>query len=148
MLKTEQKNFAYTDIPTNEKGFTFISMLVMVSIIFMMIPFTAYLAKTVDFTSNYEQLSVQQFFLFLRDEMIMSTDMTIESTKLTFEQTDESTVSMEKYNNLIVRRLDGGFEIYLRDVEDVHFTSSSYGLHASIKMMNGDQFEKNIVYYN
>lgn len=114
----------------------------------MTIPFAVFLSKTVDFTSNYGQLSVQQFYLFARDEIIKSKDVTIEPTKLTLVQHDGSTASLEKHDDMIVRRIDGGFEIYLRQVEDVRFTSSSYGLRISIKTINGDQFEKNFAYYN
>lgn len=124
-------------------------MFLAISIIFMTIPFTTYLIKTVDFTSSYDQLSVQQFFFFLRDEVIRAVEINVESSNITLLQPDESTVTLEQYDDQIIRRLDGtGFEIYLRNVRDVHFTASSYGLHASIITLNGDQFEKIIVDYN
>lgn len=148
MQPIEQIDSVYTAIRKREKGFTFISSLLMISIIFMTIPFTTYLVKAVDFTSNYDQLSVNQFFYFLRDEVIKSTDLTIEPTKLTLLQPDGTRVSLEKYDDLIIRRHKGGFEIYLRHIQDVHFKSASYGLHASITTLNGDQFEKLIIDYN
>ncbi|HLS08040.1 ComGF family competence protein [Lentibacillus sp.] len=139
----------YTAIRKNEKGFTFISIFLTVSIIFMTIPFTTYLTKTVDVSSNYDQLSVQQFFYFLRDEVIKASEITVEPSKITLLQPDESRVSLEQYEDLIVRQLDGeGFEVYLRNVQDVHFTPSEFGLLASITTINGDQFEKHIVFYN
>ncbi|ALX48075.1 competence type IV pilus minor pilin ComGF [Lentibacillus amyloliquefaciens] len=148
MLKTKLNNSVYTAIRPNEKGVTFISVLFMISIIFTTIPFTVYLVKAVDVTSNYDALSVQQFFFYMRDEVISASDLTIETSKLTLEQPDGSTATLEKSDDRIVRRLNNGFEIYLRDVQDVTFTSSSYGVHASITTINGDQYEKSIVYYN
>ncbi|WP_167751331.1 ComGF family competence protein [Lentibacillus salicampi] len=145
----EQINSVYTGIRKNEKGLTFISVFLAVSIIFLTIPFTAYLIRTVDFSSNYDQLAVQQFYFFLRDEVIQASEVNVASSKITLLQPDESRISFEQYKNLIIRQFDGeGFEVYLRDVEDVQFSSSSYGLRVSITTINGDQFEKNIVFYN
>ncbi|WP_010530982.1 ComGF family competence protein [Lentibacillus jeotgali] len=145
----ERVNSVYTDIQKNEQGFTFISIFLAVSIIFMTLPFTAYLAKTIDATSNYNQLSVQQFFLFLRDEVIRASDIIVEPTGITLLQPDESRVVLKQYDDLIIRQLeDKGFEVYLRNVRDVEFTSTSYGLQATITTINGDQFEKNIIFYN
>ncbi|HLR62413.1 MAG TPA: ComGF family competence protein [Lentibacillus sp.] len=145
----EMVNSVYTGIRKNEQGFTFISIFLAVSIIFMTIPFTAYLTKTADYTTNYDRLSVQQFFFFLRDEVIRASDIIVEPTKITLLQPDDSRVLLEQYDDLIIRQLDEeGFEVYLRNVRDVQFAPLSYGLHASITTTNGDQFEKIIVFYN
>ncbi|GGK03247.1 hypothetical protein GCM10007063_26820 [Lentibacillus kapialis] len=145
----EKANSVYTDISRGEQGFTFISIFLAVSIIFMTIPFTAYLVKTAEFSSEYNQLSVQQFFFFLRDEVIRASDIIVEPSNITLIRPDDSRVVLKQYDDLIIRQLDDeGFEIYLRNVRDIHFTTLSYGLHASITTINGDQFEKNIVFYH
>ncbi|SFD53879.1 competence protein ComGF [Lentibacillus persicus] len=148
MFKIKQSNSAYTAFRRDESGVTFISILLMISIIFTTIPFAIYLAKAVNIDSNYDALSVQQFFNYLRDEVISASDLTIEPRKLTLDMADGSTATFQKYDDRIVRRLNNGFEIYLREVQNVKFTPSPFGVRASITTINGDQYEKTIVAYN
>lgn len=148
MLKIKQIKFACMGILKNEKAFSFLSVILTISILFIIIPFTGYLLKGVSFTSNYDELSIQQFFYFLRDEVIESTDIKIEPTRIILNKTDGSVVTIEKYQNLIRRKVDSkGHEIFLRDVQAVNFKSTAYGFHATITSAKGDQFEKTIIIY-
>ncbi|MFD1363065.1 competence type IV pilus minor pilin ComGF [Lentibacillus salinarum] len=143
-----QTNSAYTATRTNENGFSFISVLFMISIIFMTIPFTTYLTTTMAFTSSYDQLSVNQFFYFLRDEVLGAADLSIEPATLTLRQPDGTATTVEQHGDLVIRRVDDtGFEVFLRQVEDVQFRPAPHGIHVSITTLNGDQFEKTIIFY-
>ncbi|MBP1950356.1 competence protein ComGF [Virgibacillus litoralis] len=136
------------DILQNEKGFSFLSAILTISILFILIPFTGYLLNGVNYTSNYEELSVQQFYFFLRDDVIKSTDIIVEPTKIILNQHDGSVVTIEKYQDLIRRQVDSeGHEIYLRHVQNIFFKSSEYGFHASIISTKGEQYEKTIIFY-
>ncbi|WP_443257925.1 competence type IV pilus minor pilin ComGF [Virgibacillus sp. L01] len=136
------------DILKNENAFSFLSVILTISLLFIIIPFTGYLLKGVSFTSNYDELSIQQFFYFLRDEVIESTDIKIEPTKITLHQTNGSVVTIEKYQSLIRRKVDSkGHEVFLRDVQAVNFKSTVYGFHVTITSAKGEQFEKTIIIY-
>ncbi|GAB4073459.1 hypothetical protein GCM10028778_09650 [Barrientosiimonas marina] len=136
------------DTRKNKNGFSFISVFAMVSIVFMTIPFAAYLIQTIDYRSSYDQLSVNQFFLFLRDEAVESVGVSVESLSLTFELRGESASIIEQHDDMVVRKADNGFEVFLRQVQDIRFAAVEYGVNVFITMLNGDQFEKTIIYYN
>ncbi|SDQ50456.1 competence protein ComGF [Virgibacillus salinus] len=136
------------DILQNEKGFSFLSVILTSTILFIIIPFTGYLLNGVNFTSNYEELSVQQFYYFLRDDVIKSTDIKVEPTKIILNQHDGSVVTIEKYQDLIRRQVNSeGHEIYLRHVQNINYKSTAYGFHASITSTKGENFEKTIIFY-
>ncbi|WP_092492574.1 competence type IV pilus minor pilin ComGF [Virgibacillus salinus] len=148
MLKIKLIKFACMDILQNEKGFSFLSVILTSTILFIIIPFTGYLLNGVNFTSNYEELSVQQFYYFLRDDVIKSTDIKVEPTKIILNQHDGSVVTIEKYQDLIRRQVNSeGHEIYLRHVQNINYKSTAYGFHASITSTKGENFEKTIIFY-
>lgn len=133
----------------NDKGFTFLSALLTITILFITLPFTTYLVKGINFTSNYEELSLQQFYYFLRDDVIKSTELIVEPTKVTLQNYDGSLVTIEKYQNLIRRQIDGqGHEIYLRNIQEALFTNTSNGFRVSITSTQGEQYEKTIIFYH
>lgn len=148
MLKRKSNKSAYMAIRKNENGFTFLSVLAAIVILFMTLPFTAYLLKGVDFTSNYDELSMQQFYYFLRDDVIKSTGFTVEPAKITLKHYNGTTITIEQYENLIRRQVSGeGHEIYLRNVKKVEFIPSPYGFRVHITSIQGEQFEKTITFY-
>lgn len=134
----------------NEKGFTFLSVLLMISIIFLTLPLISFLIKSINYQSNYDAMSVQQFFYFLRDDMIASTDVSsVQSNTISLNHYDGSIVTFEKYEGLIRRQVDGqGHEVYLREVKDVNFKTARNGIHVSITTMQGEQYEKTIRLYH
>lgn len=111
------------------------------------LPLLAYLLKSVNFSSNYDELSIYQFFTFFRNEFIEATEYDVTSRKITLYLQDGRRAAFELYNNLIVRRVDGGFEVYLRDVQDIRFIPLSYGVQIIVTSLQGDQYEKTIVFY-
>ncbi|MFD1038476.1 competence type IV pilus minor pilin ComGF [Virgibacillus byunsanensis] len=148
MLKIKLKNTVFTAIVKIEKGFTILSVLLSITVLFITLPFAAYLVKTANIPTNYEELSIQQFFIFLRDEMIIATDIVVYPNTIEYTVKNGSQVTIEKYDNIIRRQVIGkGHEIYLRDVSDVTFTSLSYGIHVSITSLEGEHSEKDIIFY-
>ncbi|MFC4558803.1 competence type IV pilus minor pilin ComGF [Virgibacillus kekensis] len=133
----------------NNRGFTFISVFLMITFLFMAIPFTTYLTKGVNYSTNYGELSLQQFYLFLREDVMRATNMTVTPSKIILNHFDGSVVTVEKYQNLIRRQIDGkGHEIYLRNVHSVTFTSSPLGFKLSVTSTEGEHFEKEIIFYH
>src|SRR5699024_9365095 len=139
--------YVYMAIRKNEQGFTLISMLITITILFTTLPFLVYLIQSVSISSNYQEISVHHFFHFLRDEFIGAKEYKIENNTIILEYPSE-TVSIEKFGSLIRRQVDGrGHEIFLRDVDTITFTSLLFGVKTEIKTLQGEQYEKTIIFY-
>lgn len=148
MLEKNLKQFVYMVINRSEQGFTLLSMLVVITILFTTLPLLAYLVNAVTYTSNYDEINIQQFFYFLRDELMLATDYSVTKNKVFFQDRDGRKVSFEKYYNIIVRKVNGaGHDIYLRDVQDIQFYDLSYGIQVEIISLEGETYEKAIIYY-
>lgn len=142
------KQFVYMVLNKNERAFTFISMLMVITILFITLPLLAYLVNATIYTTSYDELSIQQFFNFLRDEFMLAVDYSVSENKLVFDDLDDKEVSFERYNNVIVRKVDGrGHDIYLRDVQAIHFVDISYGIQVEITSLEGETYEKSIINY-
>ncbi len=148
MLGKKAKQFVYTVLDKREDAFTLLSMLMIITILFTMLPLLAYLINSIAYTSSYDELSTQQFFNFLRDELMLATDYSISKNKIVLDDLEGKKVSFERYNNVILRRVDGlGHDIYLRDVQAIDFTDISYGVQVEITSLRGETYEKSIIYY-
>ena len=149
MLKKPTKLFAYTAIHRDEKGFTFISMLLMMTILAVSLPFLAYLTKSATYTTNFDDIAIRQFFQFLRDETIKATAYHVDEGTLTLKiDDDDKNVTIERYKDLIRRQVDRkGHEIYLQGVQDLGFTAQDYGFRVTVTSLEGERYEKTIIYY-
>ncbi|MBP1969744.1 competence protein ComGF [Virgibacillus natechei] len=141
------KSSAYMAIRNNEKGFTLVSILISITIIAMTLPFTAYLINSVQNTTNYEEISIQQFFHYLRDDVIKATSITTSSSSLFLTLDDETTATIEMYGGHIRRQVNNGNEIYLRDIKEVTFKEKPYGIQTIITSVQGERYEKTIAFY-
>jgi|SRR5690625_1790739 len=148
MLGIKRKQFVYMDLNKSEQGFTLLSMLMVITILFITLPLLAYLINAITSTTSYDELSIQQFFHFLRDELMLATDYSVSKNKVIFEELDGNKVSFERYHNVILRKLNGqGHDIYLRDIQEINFTDISYGIQVKIISLEGETYEKSIVHY-
>lgn len=147
MLENQKKCSVYLACLKNEKGFTFLSMIIAITIIVSLLPLLAYVINTAKFSTNYDELSINQFFIFFRNEFIEATDYKVSPQKVTLYLKNGKKASFEMYDQLILRRIDGGYEVYLRDVKDVLFTQLPYGVQTTITSTKGEQYEKAIVFY-
>lgn len=148
MLKRNKKKSVYMDPLQNETGFTFLTLLVTLTIFCVTIPFAAYLLQSVDHSTYQEEIAVQLSFQFLRDDLLEATDYGVTKDKITLTRSEDEKVTIEQYENQIRRRVRGGNEIYLRDVQNVSFKKQPYGIHASITTEQGETYEKTIINYS
>lgn len=148
MQEKQLKQSVYMAIRKSEQGFTLLSMLAATVILFTFLPFLAYATKAVTYESHYEEASIQQFYQFLRDELMSATDYAVSRDKLVLRMRDGKRVSFTRYQNQILRQVDGmGHDIYLRDVAGITFTSLPYGVKAEITSLEGKKYEKSIIFY-
>lgn len=135
----------------NEHGFTFISMLLVLTVISISLPFLAYLTKSANYSTNYDELATNQFFQFLRDDVINATNYRVDPSApniLILDLDDGTTATIGQYKDLIRRQVDGvGHEIYLRDIKGLAFSTHSYGIRSSITTLQGEYYEKKIIFY-
>ncbi|HLR41589.1 MAG TPA: ComGF family competence protein [Virgibacillus sp.] len=151
MLKKGKKNYAYMAYRKNEQGFTFFSMLVTITILFTTLPLLGFLLKSVNYSSNYDDVAVHQFFHFLQNDVTDSIGYDVRDDMITLHVPgeEEAIASIGQYKQLVRRQVDGkGHEIYLRDIKDFTITSLAYGFHVSILSLQGEHYEKTIVFYN
>lgn len=130
----------------------------MLTILALTLPFLGYTLQAVKPSNTYDELSVHEFFRFMRDELAASTSFKIVENKL--ELTQELALNAKKeevnkiaiisqYENLIRRQGNStGHEVLLFDVEDIIFYEHPYGLKISIVNLEGKTYEKNFVFYN
>src|SRR5699024_5073249 len=103
MLEKHWKKHAYTVIDNNEKGFSMISMLITITIIFVTLPFFAYLLSHLSYSSHQEFLSVNQFFLFLRDELIEFPRVElVDPQSINYELRYGETEKSRKYQSIMI----------------------------------------------
>ncbi|MFC4022800.1 competence type IV pilus minor pilin ComGF [Oceanobacillus longus] len=149
MQSKERKDYVCMGYRHREKGFTFVTLLLMITILSSTLPFLSYLIQFADYEPNYDEISAQQFFHFIRNDVIKSTTIEASGKKLYLNQKYEDvTATIELYGSLIRRQVNGqGHEVYLRDVKDISFTSLPFGIHVSVTMLTGAKHEKTIIHY-
>jgi len=148
MLRRLKKNTVCTVSAKGEGGFTFISMILAITILSLTLPMLAFLIQSVKYETTYKALSTHQFLYFLRDDMLMTSEYTIKNNELYLKYPDDSTVMYIQSGSLIIRKVDGeGYEIYLRDIKDISFQPLSYGVRVIIQSKDGERFEKVISLY-
>jgi competence protein ComGF len=143
-------HFVSTGCRKGEKGFTFIHLLAAITILSISLPFLAYLLNAASYNNNYNEISVQQFFQYLRNEVIQAAGYQIRPhpTALYLDLENGSTAKIEQYGNVIRRQVSGtGHEVYLRDVSQIKFRDIDYGFSLSITTSEGEQYEKSFVFY-
>jgi len=145
MLNNKTNNIVCMDTKSN-KGYTLISVLLTLFIIMISLPFVGYLLKNSSTTKQYEDIAVQQFFIFLRNEIIYATDVYIEDNILFLRTKDDELAKMELYKNLIRRQVKGGHEVYLRDVADFKLESLPFGGKVTVITDTGGMYEKKMVF--
>lgn len=143
------KAFVYTAYKQNEEGFTFVSLLLMISILAIFIPFLSYTLKAADIPSSNQEISVQQFFQFLRDDVIMANEVDSTRKRLYLKQGQSGDqVVIKRHGDLVHRQVNRrGHEIYLQDIQDVTFSKVPYGIRVNVRSLEGESYEKTIIYY-
>lgn len=126
-----------------ESGFTFIETLMSMAIIAISLPFILYLLMHTEHTSQIEMLSVDQFFIFIRNDILNSKEVSVDGNTLRFTLKDDEIGTIQQYNNLIRRQVSGlGHEIYLRNVAALTLTNSDENVIITITTLKGETYER------
>lgn len=127
----------------NKAGFTFLETLMSLTVITISIPFLLYLIANTTYTSQIDMLSTEQFFIFIRNEIMESKAVEISGNTLKFKGNDNRTVTINQYNTLIRRQVAGmGHEIFIRDVQDFRLTELDYGVLVAVTTLEGETYER------
>ncbi|HLR01329.1 MAG TPA: competence type IV pilus minor pilin ComGF [Virgibacillus sp.] len=134
-----------------ESGFTMISLLIAFGFLVISLPILTHTLKSVQYESLDEKLSVEHFFMFVRNDLIKSQDFMIKDNTLyhTIEykayKWDEAKLTHR--NNQIVRTLRGGHEVYLTNVKGLHLAPIENGIEITVTMIGGEIYTKKIIFY-
>lgn len=135
----------------DNRGFSLISHLLMLTLILITFPFISYMLQSIETPSAKEELSVHQFFQFIRDDVIRSLHAVATHDKLVLSipsELNEQTIIYEQYGNLIRRQVNGqGFEVYVRNIAELYFQPLEFGFKIIITTSSGEQYEKTISFY-
>ncbi|MUV39646.1 hypothetical protein JNUCC1_03530 [Lentibacillus sp. JNUCC-1] len=147
MKDKKKKKSVSMDTYHNENGFTLVSTLLALLVIAMTLSLISPLIQTFQTQNNYEALSVQRFFSYLHEEAAKAQAWSVHEGKLTMEMHDGETATFEKNNQGIIRRLKGGYEVYLYDAEQMTLDLLPYGVRVHITTLEGKQYAKTIVFH-
>lgn len=131
----------------DEKGFTFYSKLLTLFIITITLPFLIFILQYVGHPKQYDDMSIQQFFIFMREEIRTSNDIYTEDNKLYIKQNGDQYAVIEQRGQIIRRQLRGGHEVYLRQVKALTIESLTYGIKMSIVTEGEKSYEKIFIFY-
>lgn len=113
------------------------------------LPLLVYLLTYVQPVKHNNELSVNQFFIFLRNDVLTSEQVyTDDDNKMYFLLPTDEVAHIEQYQNVIRRQVNGrGHEIYLRDIDSFTLQPISFGTQVTIVTKEGREYEKKIAHY-
>lgn len=127
-----------------DAGFTLVETLLSLMILLLTIPFVIYFLSNLQ-VEDENHLSVEQFFVFIRNDAISAQNVTVDGTRLYFHLESGETAKIEQYNQLIRRQVNGqGHEIYLRDVVSFKLELRNEGVKVFVETVEGETYEKTI----
>ncbi|MEI3611718.1 ComGF family competence protein [Pseudogracilibacillus sp. SO30301A] len=149
MKRRKRKRYVSTDIRKSENGATFLSILITFVIVMITLPLLVYLLTYVQPVKHNNELSVNQFFIFLRNDVLTSEQVyTDDDNKMYFLLPTDEVAHIEQYQNVIRRQVNGrGHEIYLRDIDSFTLQPISFGTQVTIVTKEGREYEKKIAHY-
>lgn len=128
-----------------EAGFTFIETLLSLFILVLTIPFVVHILQLAMANDQDTHLSVEQFFVFIRNDAISAHDVTVDGNRLYLHLASGETAKIEQYNQFIRRQVNGqGHEIYLRDVAAFKLEERNEGVKVLVETLEGESYEKTI----
>ena|SRR5690625_4959138 len=149
MLKRKKNKFVYTELKFKDPaGFTLVSNLLALTLIFIAVPFIGGLIETIKQPTAYEELSVNQFFYHFQQEFSNTKSIHVQGEKIELVTINDRVILYEKYNDVIRRRVNKeGHEIYLRDISDVSFKYLENGVEIQVLTTEGNRYEKYFMFY-
>lgn len=147
MKKSKMKKYVCMGFVRNEKGFTYVSMLFALLLLMLSIPFVIYFLQHAKPDTDQTHIDVHQFFTYVRHDIKGDVQLTATEDKLYVHLKTGETAVLEKYENLIRRRVDSkGHEIYIRSVDTFSVEADETGINLKILMLNGEQYEKKYIH--
>ena len=105
-------------IRKNESGTTFLSVLITFVIVIITLPILVYLLTYVEPVKHHNELAVNQFFMFLRNDVLTSEHDYSDDNKMYFLLSTGEIAHIEQYQNVIRSQINGrGHEIYIRNID-------------------------------
>lgn len=129
----------------SERGFTFIEMLITFSILLVILSFITPFLSVV-FRENSEQFNKLEWQILVQQmkmEIREARDITISNNNsVSFYNIAGDSVSFEKYNNQIRRRVNRkGHEVLLQQITDVKFEPKPNGFLISVLTVDGKAYQ-------
>lgn len=147
MKRTKMKKYVSMGSVWNEAGFTYVSMLFSLLLLMLSMPFVVYFLQHVRPDTDQAHIDAHQFFTYVRHDIKGDVQLSAADDKLFVYLPTGETAVLEKYQDLIRRRVDGkGHEIYIRNVEGFIVEADETGVHLKIMMLNGEQYEKKFIH--
>jgi competence protein ComGF len=135
-------------IRKNESGTTFLSVLITFVIVIITLPILVYLLTYVEPVKHHNELAVNQFFMFLRNDVLTSEHVYSDDNKMYFLLSTGEIAHIEQYRNVIRRQINGrGHEIYIRNIDSFTLQPISFGTWVTITTEEGEVYEKKIAHY-
>lgn len=126
----------------NETGMILYEHLLTLSIIICVLPLIIFILQFIQQDNSLDDLAVDHFFLFIRNDLWYSETVAIKDHKLFITNDHGDIATIELYNNRIRRQLKGGNEFYLFDVAKMEVDALAYGVHIKITTKKGNEYEK------
>lgn len=131
---------------TNNKGFTYISVLLSFLIIFITLPLLVFFLSILDESPKATAISVQQFFHIIQKNQYSALSLHVHENRIYYQRLkagNEEQVVIEQYKSVIRQKVeDRGHEIYLRDVDSFSIDEAENYFTITLKLLNGDSYEK------
>ncbi len=129
----------------SERGFTFVEMLITFSILLVILSFITPFLSVV-FRENSEQFNKLEWQILVQQmkmEIREARDITISNNNsVSFYNIAGDSVSFEKYNNQIRRRVNRkGHEVLLQQITDVKFEPKPNGFLISVLTVDGKNYQ-------
>ncbi|MRH43136.1 hypothetical protein GH741_10640 [Aquibacillus halophilus] len=142
MKKIDWRIFACMD-SRNNKGFTLVSLLLSLSIIFITLPLLPFILNSIEQESYYEEISIRQFFHFVNVEFHSAVSYSTVNSIVNIQKGNGEIVTIEKYQSLVRRRVAGqGHEVLVRDIKEFLIKPISNGIKIEVTTLEGDTYEK------
>ncbi|HLR80676.1 MAG TPA: ComGF family competence protein [Bacillota bacterium] len=148
MLNKRMKKYVCMVKRNDDRGFSIVSMLLIMTVLSITLPLLSILLQKSSFEHDYDAISVQQFFMFLRNDLLEAKTYTVDEENLHLQLANGQTATISQYQQDIRRQVDGkGHEIYLADIQQLTFTSLPFGIRTTVTTLQGETYEKSIVFY-
>lgn len=93
-------------------------------------------------------IDVEHLFLFLRDDIIDATNVHVDKNTLILRLNTNKDATYSLYGQVLRRRIENqGHEIYIRNIQSLHFEKIDDIIHVELITINGEHYEKELQLY-